>query len=126
MKVTGKSGTEYVGRTIKKEKVPKMKGDKYKSKKLKVNGQSLDAKFDPNRNSGLYVNLDGKDIYFVDRKILDESSVTVTEREKKEPKPKAEKKTSAKSSKATGNKGSKKGGKPVASNGEVLEPIEGA
>lgn len=121
MKVTGKSGKEYVARAVKDEKVPKRKGDKYKTKNIKVNGESLEFFFNPEKKVGAYCKFNGKNLYFQDQSVTEESALTITEREKKE---KAPKKAKAKAAAAgadvpgTNFKKPGKGKKTVAPKGE--------
>lgn len=122
MKVTGKSGKEYIARAVKDEKVPKRKGDKYKTKQIKVNGTSQEFFFNPEKKVGAYTVFGGKNLYFQDQTVTDESALTITEREKKEKAPKKAKAAAAGADGAapagTNFKKGGKGKKTIAPKGE--------
>lgn len=108
MLLKNKSGKKsYEARVLSEKKVPKFVRGNYVTKNIKIDGKSVEFKYDKDRKTGLYFRLNNKPLYFAERDILREHDLTTKSVEAEKPE--------------------KKGGKtpPTPKDEVTIEPIEG-
>lgn len=66
----------FEARVLSEKKVPKFVRGNYVTKNIKVDGKNVEFKYDEQRLTGLYFRLNGKPLYFAERTILGESSLS--------------------------------------------------
>lgn len=75
--VNEKTNKSYDARVLSDTKVPKFVRGEYVDQKINVNGKPVNFKYDKQRKTGLYFQLDGKNLYFAERDILVEKTLKI-------------------------------------------------
>lgn len=75
--VNEKTNKSYDARVLSETKVPKFVRGNYVDQIIKINGKNVNFKYDKDRKTGLYFQLEGKNLYFAERDILVEKSLTI-------------------------------------------------
>ena len=66
----------FEARILSEKKVPKFVRGNYVTKNIKIDGKSVEFKYDEQRLTGLYFRLNNKPCYFAERTILQESTLS--------------------------------------------------
>lgn len=93
MLLKGSKDSLYEARVLSEKKVPKFVRGNYVTQNINVDGKPIEFKWDEQRKTGLYFRLEGKPLYFAERTILKEKTLTrnvAGDKDKSEDSPKPE------------------------------------
>ena len=77
MLLKGSKNSLYEARVLSEKKVPKFVRGNYVTKNIQIDGKSIEFKYDEQRQTGLYFRLNNKPLYFAERTILKEKTLTL-------------------------------------------------